>query len=49
MTFFTGILKDYYGVYDPGFYCGGVAMVASGLTQGLGGIIHHQRIHKRQS
>lgn len=42
----SGFLKDHFGVYDQGFYCGGVAMVASGLVQGLGGIIHHQQMRR---
>ncbi|XP_062582265.1 monocarboxylate transporter 14-like [Saccostrea cucullata] len=37
----SGLLKDFYGLYGPGFYCSGAAMIASGIVQGLGGIIHH--------
>lgn len=46
---FLGFLKDHFGVYDQGFYCGGVAMIASGIVQGLGGIIHHQQMRRQRT
>lgn len=45
----SGFLKDHFGVYDQGFYCGGVAMIASGIVQGLGGIIHHQQMRRQRN